>query len=84
VCNAQVPAERVEFLLENNKEITCIKHAAPVALKAIYSGEFGTSDLIFCDKIYNDSVRSKFYDAEVSDEVGEEDILEEDDEKQDL
>lgn len=64
VCDCEVIPERAEFLLENNKEMTCLQHAQPVKLKAIYSGEHGTSELIFCDRVYNDSVRSKLYNTE--------------------
>lgn len=73
VCNCEIIPERVEFLVENNKEMTCLSHAQPVKLKAIYSGEHGTSDLIFCDRVYDDSVRTKLYNTEqfVDDEESE-------------
>lgn len=64
VCNCDVTPERAEFLVENNKEMTCLAHAQPVKLKAIYSGEHGTSELIFCDRVYDDSVRSKLFNTE--------------------
>lgn len=64
VCGCNVIPERVEFLKENNKEITCLEHGQHNKIKAIYSGEYGTSDLIFCDRIYNDSVRTKLYKIE--------------------
>ena len=56
VCNCNIPAERVEFLIENNKEMTCLAHSITTPVKALYSGEHGTSELIFCDKVYNDKV----------------------------
>lgn len=71
VCNCEIPAERMEFLIEYNKEICCTKHAQPVRIKAIYSGEHGTSDLIFCDRVYNDSVRTKLYDSEAFSDLEE-------------
>jgi hypothetical protein len=42
----------------------------PVKLKGVYAGEHGTSDLILCDRVYDDSVRTKFFesDEEVTDE----------------
>lgn len=64
VCNCEIIPDRVKFLLENNKEMTCTKHAQPVSIKALYSGEYGTSELIFCDRIYDDSVRTKLYNSE--------------------
>lgn len=64
VCDIEVHPERVAFLLDNNKEITCINHALPVSIKAVYSGEHGTSELIFCDRLYDDSLAAKFESAE--------------------
>jgi len=67
VCNKVVPKERVKFLLESGvfeHSITCVAHSLTKPKKGIYSGEPGTSDLIICDKVYNDSVRSKFNEAE--------------------
>lgn len=79
VCGCEVPNERLEFLIENNREICCTKHAQPVKLKAIYSGEHGTSELIFCDRIYNDSVsvRTKLYNSEDFEELEDEEPEEE-------
>jgi hypothetical protein len=65
VCNKLIPQERVEFLLSlNYNELYCVDHACARPVKAIYSGENGTSELIFCDRVYNDSVKGKFYDSE--------------------
>jgi hypothetical protein len=64
VCNCVVNAERVEFLIENGNEITCVNHSITAPIKALYSGQHGASDLIFCRKVCNDSVRSAFYDSE--------------------
>ena len=77
VCGCEIPNERLEFLIENNREICCTKHAQPVKLKAIYSGEHGTSDLIFCDRVYNDSVRTKLYNSEDFEELEDEETEEE-------
>ena len=68
ICNCEIHPERVIFLTENNREMCCTVHAQPVRIKAIYSGEHGTSDLIFCDRVYADSVRSKLYDTEFFEE----------------
>ncbi len=76
VCNCIIPEARVEFLIENNKELTCIKHTLTKPPKAIYTGEHGTSDLIICDRVYDDSVRNKFYDAETIDVICEEEAEE--------
>ena len=79
VCDALIPDERVAFLKELNYkdiDIYCVKHALNRPIKGIYSGEAGTSDLIFCDQVYNDSVRRKLYNAEDISE--EDDIIEED------
>lgn len=73
-CGCSVVQERVDFLVENNKEITCLAHGSTARIKAIYSGEHGTSDLIFCDKVYNDSVRSKLYRTEEIEAEEDEDI----------
>jgi hypothetical protein len=74
VCNCDIPDERLQFLLENDKELCCIKHAQPVKIKAIYSGEPGTSDLIFCDRVYNDSVRTKLYDSEAFNDLVDDEL----------
>lgn len=63
VCNKPVPDARVEFLLSNGvtkDNITCIAHSQTQKVKGIYSGEHGTSSIILCKRVYNDSVRSKF------------------------
>ena len=69
ICGKPIIKARVEALRELNIEerrMTCIKHSETKPIKAIYSGENGTSPLIFCDKVYNDSVRSVFRSAEES------------------
>ena len=67
VCDCDIPGARVTFLLEsgiNPEDLTCVKHSVTQKKKAIYEGEAGTSRLIICTKVYNDSVRSKFESAE--------------------
>lgn len=73
VCNCEIPEARVEFLLENGHELTCLKHSISRPIKAIYSGEHGTSDLIMCDRVYNDSVRTKFFNAEKVNDIDDDD-----------
>ncbi len=78
ICDALIPTERVAFLKElkyKDIDIYCVKHALNRPVKGIWSREVGTSDLILCDQVYNDSVRRKLYNAE--------DLLEEDDIEED-
>lgn len=78
VCSCIIPKARVAFLKEcctDPRDMCCIAHAKNARVKGIYSGEFGTSPIIFCDKIYNDSVRQKFSEAEQEVEEGDEDNL---------
>lgn len=79
ICNKAIPEERVAFLKElkySDTDIYCVNHAINKPVKGIWSGEVGTSDLILCDQVYNDSVRRKLYNAEDLSE--EDDIIEED------
>lgn len=67
-CNTEISPERIEFLLElgvAERDLSCLKHSQITRIKGIYSGENGTSDIILCSKVYNDSVRSKFTEEEV-------------------
>lgn len=67
VCNITIPEARLEFIMElgvPEHEMTCVKHSQTAKIKGIYSGENGTSDIILCDKIHDDSVRSKFREIE--------------------
>jgi len=69
VCNNVIPEERIAILRElryDENSFYCVNHALNKPIKAIYSGENGTSELIMCDRVDNDSVRHKFYDPEVS------------------
>ena len=66
-CNCAIPSERVKFLKGTSlheSEYTCVNHSQTKAIKGIYMGEHGTSEMKLCDKVYNDSVRSKFRDPE--------------------
>jgi hypothetical protein len=67
VSGKPIPKERVEALkmlgLPESKW-TCVEHALDVTRKGIYLGENGTSQLLIVDRVYNDSVRSVFRDAE--------------------
>lgn len=82
-CDCIIPEERVNILRElkySDNDIFCVTHAMNRPVKAIYSGEHGTSDLILCDRVYSDSVRKKFYDAEVD---KDEDVSDDSEEEQD-
>ena len=78
VCNCKISEERAQFLIDNNKEITCLTHSITAPIRGIYTGEHGTSDLILCDKVYNDSVRTKFFNAEKVGDIDDEEEEEED------
>ena len=68
-CGAVINIDRANFLIESGirpEMLTCLKHSATTKIKGIYSGENGTSDIILCDKVYNDNVRSKFRETEDS------------------
>lgn len=63
ISGKEIPEERVEALkmLGVPEHLwTCVEYSITKPKKAIYSGEVGTSDLIFCDKVYDDSVRKVF------------------------
>ena len=69
VCNKEIVPERVEILLDmgiNRNHMTCVHHSTTKPIKGIYMGENGTSELKLCNRVDNDSVRSKLYDAEVA------------------
>jgi hypothetical protein len=68
-CQCEIPEERIAVLRElkyDEHRFYCVKHAVNKPVKAIYSGENGTSELIICDRVDNDNVRVKFYDPELS------------------
>lgn len=67
VCDKVVIPERVAALFEMGTpeyNITCLDHSIIRIKKGIYLGEHGTSELLLCDRVDNDSVRSIFRDAE--------------------
>ena len=74
-CGATIPIARIQFLLESGcraNQLTCLKHSNTTRIKGVYTGENGTSDIILCDKVYNDSVRSKFREVEETlDDLGD-------------
>jgi hypothetical protein len=81
VCNQVIPAARVEFLIGDVTplhELTCLHHSTTSKIKGIYFGEHGTSEIILCDKVYDDDVRSKFTSIEEHSPDTDEDELEED------
>lgn len=81
MCDKLISDERVVFLRSsgyNENEFCCTKHSIIKPIKAIYSGEFGTSELIFCDRVDNDSVRTKLLDSEKVEEVEVDELDEED------
>lgn len=67
-CGKEIPLARVEVLLNDlgiaPDRLTCLKHSNTTKVKGIYLGENGTSDILLCDKVYNDSVRQKFREVE--------------------
>ena len=75
-CNTVIPIERVEFLLESGvkpDQLTCLKHSQTTKIKGVYTGEHGTSDMLLCDRVYDDSVRSKFRESVEPTDKDEED-----------
>ena len=76
VCGTEIPKERLEALQSlkiTDNNLTCMKHSTTTKKKGIYLGEVGTSQLLVCNKVYNDSVRSVFKHAEVSDDDSDSD-----------
>lgn len=76
-CNKVIPVARAEFLIEsgcNPNNYSCLEHSQTQRIKGIYLGENGTSEMKLCDKVYNDSVRSKFREAEETTEESGDDI----------
>jgi hypothetical protein len=75
VCLKPIPAERIEALKLLGVPISNWTHVAcctTTKVKGLYMGEVGTSELKLCDKVYNDSVRSVFRRAEVSENESDE------------
>ena len=71
VCGTEIPKDRLEALRSmkiTDNNLTCMKHSTTTKKKGIYLGEVGTSQLLVCNKVYNDSVRSVFKHAEASED----------------
>jgi len=76
-CACVIPLARVKFLTESGikpERFTCVKHSNTTRIKGIYSGEVGTSPIIFCDKVFDDSVRTKFINPDENIEESDDDI----------
>lgn len=61
VSGKEIPPERVEALKmlgTPQNQWTCVEHSTVRPRQGIFLGESGTSELLFVDKVYNDSVRS--------------------------
>lgn len=76
-----IPQARVEYLLTSGLPVslwTVVTQSRVKKKKGIFSGEVGTSELLVVDKVYEDTVRSVFREADKEareDEVGpDEDI----------
>jgi hypothetical protein len=70
-----IPPERVEALemlgIPENRW-TCVEHSLEKVRQGIFMGEAGTSELLFVDKVYDNSVRSVFKGSEEEPSEGEE------------
>jgi hypothetical protein len=63
VSGKPIPEERVEALKMlgiPEARWTCVEHSLTKPRQGVYLGEVGTSELLFVDKVYDDSVRSVF------------------------
>ena len=75
VCNKSIPAARIQALKSMNAardQWTHVQCSTVTRIKGLYLGEAGTSKLQLCKKVYNDSVRSVFRNAEVEESSEEE------------
>ena len=71
ICDKPIPVNRLEALVLMNtpaSKYTHTKCSTVTKIKGIYLGEVGTSEIMLCDKLYNDSVRSVFRRADITDE----------------
>lgn len=84
VSGKEIPSERVEALemlgIPEDKW-TCVEHSITKPKQGIFMGEVGASEMKVVDKVYNDSVRSVFKNADR--ETEEEYLIESDIEKKD-
>lgn len=68
ICNKTIPTARIQALKSMNASRdrwTHVQCSTVTKVKGLYFGEVGTSELQFCNKVYNDSVRTVFRSAEV-------------------
>jgi hypothetical protein len=75
VSGKEIPTERVEaleMLGVPEERWTCVEHSITKPKQGIFMGEVGGSEMKVVDKVYNDSVRSVFKNA---DRETEEEIL---------
>jgi hypothetical protein len=82
VSGKPIPAERVEALRmlgTPESRWTCVEHSLTKPRQGVYLGEVGTSELLFVDKVYDDSVRSIFKSESksVSSNLEDEDVEDE-------
>jgi hypothetical protein len=74
VSNKPIPQERVEALTMlgiPEHRWTCVEHSLDKPRQGIFMGEAGTSELLFVDKVYDNSVRAVFKGASVEEEEPE-------------
>ena len=74
VSNKPIPPERVEALQMlgiPEHRWTCVEHSTDKVRQGIFMGESGTSELLFVDKVYDNSVRSVFKTANETEEESE-------------
>lgn len=67
VSGKTIPPERVEALEMlgiPESRWTCVEHSLEKVRQGIFMGEAGTSELLFVDKVYDNSVRSVFKGSE--------------------
>ena len=74
VCSKQIPVARIaalELLNTPSHQYTHVACSTTTKIKGIYSGEVGTSKIILCNKVYNDSVRTVFKRADLAEDEDE-------------
>lgn len=67
VSGKDIPAERVaalQMLGIPEDKWTCVEHSLVKPKQGIFMGEVGSSEMKVVDKVYNDSVRSVFKNAD--------------------
>lgn len=66
ICDKRIPKERLEVLRSLGKPEhlwACVACTQDRPYKAIYMGEYGTSELVKCSQVYSDSA-SQVFDAQ--------------------